>query len=182
MEALNGRQNGTWTTVSAISAATLPVTPYNNLNTTNVQSQLRELEDEKVSISGGTVTGGLGAYSLNVVGQPYANLGFFVNSSASTNARWVIRGSDGADSSLEIYSYDDTGTYVGAPLSINRLSGISTIASIVTYGLTAFGTSFFAPGLSIGSTAASGIFGDGNAVALRGYGNNAIYYRMQEVA
>ena len=99
----------------------------------------------KVSRSGDTMTGDL---SIN---NATGNSGLLLNKSAagyaqifsnsSNVARWLIRFGDPVGSDFELHRYADNGGYLGAPMVINRATGLTSIGN----GLS----------LSVGATAAS---------------------------
>lgn len=124
-------------------ASSVVFTPAGNIAASNVQAAIVELDNEKVGKAGDTMTGDL---VISKVGDP----GFTINKNASgrvayisgataNNTRWLMRfgnstaeGGANTGSDFELDRYSDAGTYLDAPLIINRANGAWTISGAVS--------------------------------------------------
>ena len=123
------------------AATNIAVTPTGGIAATNVQAALAELDTEKLPKTGGTLTGATyvtpasGVANIGAVttsndayvvadGKVGNNAGLLIKKSGL--ARWLITGDGGAEtggnagSDLEIFAYDDAGSFTGAALYIQR--------------------------------------------------------------
>ena len=148
-----------------------------------------------VKLAGDTMTGQLtiNAPAGNVFTVAGATAGVMINLQkagsgnacqlfgyAGANPRWLIQLGDtsaesgsNAGSNFDIYRYTDAGVSIDAPLTINRATGLTTLAALTVNGqLTVNGLSYIAANGDIRSTrgGASGIYSFGTG------GSNYLYY------
>jgi hypothetical protein len=145
-----GRMNAAWTPAMPLTGGTLtgPLilagNATNQLGAVTLQ-QLTSTEGNYLPLTGGTLTGGL---AINV-SSGWANLSLTAPSGygrqiigyTGANLRWTLIMGDAAAESggnvgtnFSINRYNDAGTYIDTPLSINRASGLTTTDALNVNG------------------------------------------------
>jgi hypothetical protein len=135
-----GRNNATWHAVSDVTATTTPSTPVGNVSATNVQAAIQELDAEKVSKAGDTMSGVLTISKSNptIILNRTDSAAASIYGQKSNASRWQIDLGDAiaedgsnAGSDFNLYGFNNAVNAVTAALKVRRNSGLIQFGNAV---------------------------------------------------
>jgi hypothetical protein len=191
-----GRMNAAWTPAMPLTGGTLtgPLilagNATNQLGAVTLQ-QLTSTEGNYLPLTGGTLTGGL---AINV-SSGWANLSLTAPSGygrqiigyTGANLRWTLIMGDAAAESggnvgtnFSINRYNDAGTYIDTPLSINRASGALSLGATTTGALNVNGGIYATGSILAMNDSGFGLASDGSYKWLSWQANWVDYWRRSD--
>ena len=115
--------NATWTLVTAVNSGTLPNTPAGGISATNVQAAINELDTEKLSKTGGTMTGAITLLAANPTAATDASHKGYVDTQIGTlNASLINKPDKSYVDTQDALKVNLTGDTMTGPLNFSGSS------------------------------------------------------------